>query len=98
MVRSNEKIQEAVKISKKRVRSPHTYLKILGLYSKSNLLDEVLKMYKTSVEYTQSPPLISKEPALTASKQEQIDYYASLNTNSQTVNGKYSDTGYFILL
>ena len=55
-------------------------------------------MYKTSVEYTQSPPLISKEPALTASKQEQIDYYASLNTNSQTVNGKYSDTGYFILL
>jgi hypothetical protein len=48
LVNINESVTDAVKACKKRVRSPHAYLKVLGLYTRSNLLEDVCKMYKTA--------------------------------------------------
>eukprot|EP00343_Euplotes_focardii_P000406 CAMPEP_0205801432 /NCGR_PEP_ID=MMETSP0205-20121125/3421_1 /ASSEMBLY_ACC=CAM_ASM_000278 /TAXON_ID=36767 /ORGANISM="Euplotes focardii, Strain TN1" /LENGTH=132 /DNA_ID=CAMNT_0053066175 /DNA_START=216 /DNA_END=611 /DNA_ORIENTATION=+ len=82
----NETMEGAVKTAKKRVKSPHTYLKTLGLYSKNNLLEDILRMYKfESKDIKKSPILNDGDLTLKSYECDQIDYYTSLQNHSRAV-------------
>jgi hypothetical protein len=88
---SNDTISEAVKASKKRVRSPYAYLKVLGLYSKSNLLEDVLKMYKTAVyTYQPNPPSKVVNQSIKPIETRNVNYYSTVH-NNESKNSKIMD-------
>lgn len=88
---SNDTISEAVKASRKRVRSPHAYLKVLGLYSKSNLLEDVLKMYKTAVySYQPNHPSKAINHYIKPVGALNVNYYSTV-VNNESKNSKVID-------
>lgn len=66
-------------IGKRRLNSPYNYLRVLGLYSKNNLLEDVLQMYKNVVNVPDGPDQQSptKEKTL-----NEVDYYSGIQDKS----------------
>ena len=75
-------MQEAVQASKKRLKSPHNYIKALGLYSKENLLEEVLKMYKTAVDtYKPKNSVKFVNTTIKPFDDHHLEHYATMQNN-----------------
>lgn len=62
-------------------------MRVLGLYSKSNLLEDVLKMYKSAVNtYHPKNTTIKNNESMTGPDTNQVDYYSTLQQKDKSDN------------